>query len=144
MQANNNFTIVGNLTRDPEIKLTTKQTKYTFVTIAVNNIGKDKPADFISVLLWDKLADNIHKYCHKGDCIAVCGSIGTRKSEDNKRTEYIFTGDSFTILRAPQRKESEQAQPQSKPTGDVVADALRSAAPWNPIEANPYGVDFPQ
>lgn len=145
MQANNNFTIVGNLTRDPEIRLTTKQTKYTFVTVAVNGIGKDK-TDFISVLLWDNLADNLHKYCHKGDCIAFCGRIGTRKSEDNKRTEYVLTADSFSILRAPQRKQeaapAEQAP--AKPSGDVVAEAMRSAAPWNPIEANPYGVDFPQ
>lgn len=144
MQANNNFTIVGNLTRDPEIRLTTKQTKYTFVTVAVNGIGKDK-TDFISVLLWDNLADNLHKYCHKGDCIAFCGRIGTRKSEDNKRTEYILTADSFSILRAPQRKQEETpAEHPAKPSGDVVAEAMRSAAPWNPIEANPYGVDFPQ
>lgn len=145
MQANNNFTIVGNLTRDPEIRLTTKQTKYTFVTVAVNGIGKDK-TDFISVLLWDNLADNLHKYCHKGDCIAFCGRIGTRKSEDNKRTEYVLTADSFSILRAPQRKQENAPaeQPQAKPSGDVIAEAMRSAAPWNPIEANPYGVDFPQ
>lgn len=145
MQANNNFTIVGNLTRDPEIRLTTKQTKYTFVTVAVNGIGKDK-TDFISVLLWDNLADNLHKYCHKGDCIAFCGRIGTRKSEDNKRTEYVLTADSFSILRAPQRKQeaTPAEQPQAKQGGDVIAEAMRSAAPWNPIEANPYGVDFPQ
>ena len=142
MQANNNFTIVGNLTRDPEIRLTTKQTKYTFVTVAVNGIGKDK-TDFITVLLWDNLADNLHKYCHKGDCIAFCGRIGTRKSEDNKRTEYILTADSFSILRAPQRKQETPAE-QPKQGGDVIAEAMRSAAPWNPIEANPYGVDFPQ
>ena len=145
MQANNNFTIVGNLTRDPEIRLTTKQTMYTFVTVAVNGIGKDK-TDFISVLLWDNLADNLHKYCHKGDCIAFCGRIGTRKSEDNKRTEYILTADSFSILRAPQRKPEKisDEHPQAKQGGDVIAGAMRSAAPWNPIEANPYGVDFPQ
>lgn len=142
MQANNNFTIVGNLTRDPEIRLTTKQTKYTFVTVAVNGIGKDK-TDFISVLLWDNLADNLHKYCHKGDCIAFCGRIGTRKSEDNKRTEYVLTADSFSILRAPQRKQETPAEP-AKPSSDSVADVLRTGAPWNPIEANPYGVDFPQ
>jgi single-strand DNA-binding protein len=144
MQANNNFTIVGNLTRDPEIRLTTKQTKYCFATVAVNGIGKDKPADFISVLLWENLADNLHKYCHKGDCIAFCGRIGTRKGEDGKKTEYTLTADSFSILRAPQRKQEAPAEQPVKPTGDVVAEAMRSAAPWNPIEANPYGVDFPQ
>lgn len=142
MQANNNFTIVGNLTRDPEIKLTTKQTKYCFATLAVNGIGKDRPADFISVVLWDTLADNLHKYCHKGDCIAFCGRIGTRKGEDGKKTEYMLTADSFSILRAPQRKES-PAEP-AKLSSDAVSDVLRTGAPWNPIEANPYGVDFPQ
>lgn len=142
MQANNNFNIVGNLTRDPEIKLTTKQSKYTFVTVAVNNVGKDKPASFISVILWDNLAENIHKYCHKGDCVAICGTIGTRKSEDNKRTEYIFTASSFSILRAPQKKEATQPAAPTN-TGDVMSDSIANAQPWQPIEANPYGVDFP-
>ena len=142
MQANNNFNIVGNLTRDPEIKLTTKQSKYTFVTVAVNNIGKDKPANFISVILWDNLAENIHKYCHKGDCVAICGTIGTRKSEDNKRTEYIFSASSFSILRAPQKKEAAQPETPTN-TGDVMSNSIANAQPWQPIEANPYGVDFP-
>lgn len=142
MQANNNFNIVGNLTRDPEIKLTTKQSKYTFVTVAVNNVGKDKPANFISIILWDNLAENIQKYCHKGDCVAICGTIGTRKSEDNKRTEYIFTASSFSILRAPQKKEAAQPAAPTN-TGDVMSDSIANAQPWQPIEANPYGVDFP-
>ena len=146
MQANNNFTIVGNLTRDPEIRLTTTQTKYTFATVAVNGIGKDKPADFISVLLWDKLADNLHKYCHKGDCIAFCGRIGTKRAEGSKNTEYILTADSFSILRAPQKKQEAPAQAPAAPAapaGDVIDDAIANAHPWQPVEANPYGVDFP-
>lgn len=143
MQANNHFSIVGNITRDPEIRLTKNATKYTFVTIAVNNIGKDKPADFISVLCWEKLAENIKAYCHKGDCVAICGVIGTRKSEDNKKTEYVFTADSFTICRTPQKKEAPAATPEKSAPADAVTEAIANAQPWQPVEANPYGVDFP-
>lgn len=147
MQANNNFTIVGNLTRDPEIRLTTTQTKYTFATVAVNGIDKNKPADFISVLLWDKLADNLHKYCHKGECIAFCGRIDTKRAKNSKNTEYILTADSFTILRVPQKKQEAPAQAPAQapaaPASDVIDDAIANANPWQPVEANPYDVDFP-
>lgn len=143
MQANNHFSIVGNITRDPEIRLTQKATKYTFVTIAVNNIGKAKLTDFISVLCWDKLAENIKEYCHKGDCVAICGVIGTRKSQDNKKTEYVFTADSFTICRTPQKKEAPAVAPAQQAPADVVSEAIANAQPWQPVEADPYGVDFP-
>ena len=41
-------------------------------------------------------------------------------------------------------KAAQAPKQQAKQGGDVIAEAMRSAAPWNPIEANPYGVDFPQ
>lgn len=110
-QANNYFCVSGNLVRDPEIKLTTKQTKYTFVSIAVNGIGKDK-VDFLSICFWDKMADNIKQYTHKGDCLTICGHISTFK-KDNK-TEIQLTADGFTILRSSKKAEPAEEQPQAE------------------------------
>lgn len=111
-QANNYFNVSGNLVRDPEIRLTTKQTKYSFVTIAVNGISKDK-TDFLSICFWEKMADNIKAYCHKGDCLTICGHISTF-SKDNK-TEMQLVSDGFTILRTGKKKEETQEE-KAEPT----------------------------
>lgn len=100
-QANNYFNISGNLVRDPEVRLTTKQTKYSFVTIAVNGISKDK-TDFVTVCFWEKMADNMRQYCHRGDCVTVCGHISTFKNKEGK-TETQLTADGFTILRTSKK-----------------------------------------
>ena len=124
-QANSNFSLVGNITRDPEIRLTTKQTKYCFVTVAVNK-NKDV-TDFVSVLVWDKLAENLQKYCKKGDCIAISGYVGTMKRDG--KTEIQLTADSFTIMHS--RKENESAAP--APAPDPVEDKFEAVTAPDPF-----------
>lgn len=133
--ASNSFNIVGNISRDIEIKLTTKQTKYCWITVAVNKIGKDKGADFIDVLVWDKMADNLKKYCSKGDCIAVQGSISVIKDKEN-HNKIQLTADSFTMLGRRAKKEEQEA-----PAAPAKAPG---SVPEGPNPWGPYDVDFPQ
>lgn len=114
--ASNSFNILGNVSRDIEIKLTNKQTKYCWITVAVNKIGKDKGADFIDVLVWDKLADNLKKYVSKGDCIAVQGFISVIKDKEG-HNKIQLTADSFTMLgrRAKNEKQETPAAPAKAP-----------------------------
>lgn len=68
----NVLTIVGRATKDP----TMKETQYgniCFLNVAVNDIGGK--ADFFSVKLTDKQAENTMKYVHKGDLVCVQGSV---------------------------------------------------------------------
>lgn len=131
-QANNYFNVSGRIVRDPEIRLTTKQTKYTFVSVAVNGMGKDK-VDFLSICFWEKLADNMKAYCHKGDCVTVCGHISTFK-KDNK-TELQLVADGFTILSNAKRSEPE---PVEEPTPQQVQQVQQ------PIQPPVYGDVFSQ
>lgn len=128
-QANNSFVISGNLVRDPEIKLTTKQTKYSFVSLAVRGMAKDK-VDFITVCFWEKLADNIKQYCHKGDTLTICGHITTFKKDD--KTQLQLTADGFTILASK--------KPAEAPAPEEPAEA--PAAPAAPAKAPTYGDVF--
>ena len=134
--ASNSFNIVGNISRDIEIKLTTKQTKYCWITVAVNKIGKDKGADFIDVLVWDKMADNLKKYVSKGDCIAVAGTISVIKDKEG-HNKIQLTADSFTMLGRRAKKE----EPEEAPAAPAKAPGSVPEAP-NPW--GPYDVDFPQ
>lgn len=138
-QANNYFNISGNIVRDPEIRLTTKQTKYCFITLAVNGLGKDK-VDFIRVCFWAELADNIKKYCHKGDCLTICGHISTFKNKDNI-TEQTLTADGFTILRSKKSEQPASEAPDETPKtaeapktptyGDVFAEMSEPFTPFS-------------
>lgn len=127
-QANNSFTISGNLVRDPEIKLTTKQTKYSFVSLAVRGMSKDK-VDFITVCFWEKLADNIKQYCHKGDTLTICGHITTFKKDE--KTQLQLVADGFTILAS--KKPAEAPAPE---------EPVEAPAPEAPAKAPVYGDVF--
>lgn len=133
-QANNYFSVSGNLVRDPEIRLTTRSTKYSFVSIAVNGISKDK-VDFVSICFWEKLAENIKAYCHKGDCLTICGHISTFK-KDNK-TELQLVADGFTILRSNKKAE----EPASAPEAPAATEAP-AAAPTTATKPPVYGDVF--
>ena len=57
-------------------------------SIAVDRRGKDKGADFINVVVWNKQAENVARYLSKGRQIAIEGRIQTRNYDNNegKRT----------------------------------------------------------
>lgn len=77
----NSFQIIGRLTADPVVKKVgsdEKSTALTLFTIAVDGIpNKDgeRKADFLPMKAWGVTAANIGRFFHKGDRIAVTGSI---------------------------------------------------------------------
>ena len=103
-QAVNNFTVTGNLTKDPELKKTANGKPYTFIVVAVNK-QKRGEVNFISLLAWDKLAENAVQYLHKGDCASFMGSIEVFKRND--RTDIQLVVDSMTFLRSSSASKKE-------------------------------------
>lgn len=120
-QAVNNFTLTGNLAQDPEVRTTNTGKKYAFITIAVNGMNKEKP-DFISFIIWEKLAENVCKYCKKGDCISALGFIQSIK-KDEKSTLQL-TADSVTFLHKAAKKaeEPKKAEPEKDTFVPVSGD----------------------
>lgn len=84
----NNVTLIGRLTKKPELEYTQNNTAVTKFTIAVNRQSKDKGADFIRVTAFGRLAENICRYLDKGREIAVQGKIQTGSYEKDGRTVY--------------------------------------------------------
>lgn len=124
-QAVNNFTLTGNLAQVPEIRTTGTGKKYAFITVAVNGMNKDKP-DFISFCVWEKLAENVVKYCGKGDCISALGFISTYKDKDGKN-QVQLTADAVTFLhkaakKTEQPKQERPATPESDQFEAVTPD----------------------
>lgn len=89
----NTVVLIGRTTRDPELRRTGNGTAITSFTLAVNRDFKTndgQEADFILCVAWKKTAELLEQYVHKGDRIAVNGSIRTRNYEDSHgRTVYV-------------------------------------------------------
>lgn len=83
----NSVNLMGRLTADPELKSTQTGIEVCSFTIAINRqVAKDKEkvADFIPCTAWGKTGVFANTYFHKGDMIAVEGSLQSRKYADKE------------------------------------------------------------
>lgn len=84
----NKIILIGRLTRDPEIRYTKSNRAVTQFTIAIDRpfVKEDgtKETDFINIIAWDSLGENIGKYMTKGKLVAVEGRLQTRNYENNE------------------------------------------------------------
>jgi single-strand DNA-binding protein len=89
----NQVTLVGRLTKDPDLKSTTEGTPVTQVTLAVNrnfrNHNGEIDADFIQCTLWRKAAENTAQYCRRGSVVGITGRLQTRHY-DNREGKKIY------------------------------------------------------
>lgn len=111
----NKVTIIGRLTKDPELKYTPGNgTAVTSITVAVDRrFSKDgqREADFIPVVIWGKIAETTAQYTAKGKLIAVAGRIQTRSydaKDGSKRyvTEVVADEVQFLEWGTDQRQNS--------------------------------------
>ena len=84
----NNVTLIGRLTRDPEVRYTESQLAVARFSIAVDKNGKDKGADFPSIAVFGKQAEHCEKYLNKGRKVAIQGHIQTGSYEKDGRKVY--------------------------------------------------------
>ena len=82
----NKLTIIGNLTRDPEMRTTQTGVNVCTFSVAVNRKGKAEGTDYFRVTCWRGLADISGKYLSKGKKVAVIGqvSIGSYKDRNGE------------------------------------------------------------
>lgn len=97
----NKAIILGNLTRDPEVRTTTSGQTVASFGVATNRFWKDKESgerqqqvEFHNVVVWRRLAEIAQQYLKKGSLVYIEGRLQTRNWEDkdgNKkyRTEII-------------------------------------------------------
>ena len=78
----NKLTIIGNVTRDPELRTTQTGKEVCSFTVAVNWRGKDKDPDYFNVNAWDKLAGICKEYLSNGKKVCVVGAVSARTYQD--------------------------------------------------------------
>lgn len=91
----NKAILVGNLTKDPELKATPNGISVCTFTVAVSRRYKDqsgeRQADFIPIVTWRGLAENCGKYLEKGKKVAIVGQINTRSYDAQDGTKRYVT-----------------------------------------------------
>lgn len=117
----NKLTIIGNLTKEPELRTTTNGVNVCSFTVAVNRKKKiegQPEADFFRVSAWRGLADLCANYLAKGKKVCVIGTVGVRTYESNGKAGASFevTADEVEFLSP---KETTRVDPES---GYAVVD----------------------
>lgn len=114
----NTCTLIGRVTKDIELKRTNSGKSVITFTLAVNKDYKNEngtyDADFFDCVAFEKRAETISKYVHKGDRLAINGKINTRTYKRNDgSTAKVFeiSVEGFEFL-------------ESKKTDNTSADAV--------------------
>lgn len=139
----NSATIIGNLTRDPELKALPSGAMVVSLSVATNESFKNKAGEKVdkveyhNVIAFGKTAENIAQYMKKGNQMLIQGKIQTRSWDgaDGKkmyRTEIVANTVQFG------------SKPQGSTTGSAPRAQSKSADPIEKALDNDGRVDFPE
>jgi single-strand DNA-binding protein len=88
----NRAILIGNLTKDPELRTTPQGISVCSFTVAVNRgFGDKKDVDYVPIVTWRGLADNCGKFLAKGRKVGVSGRIQVRSYDANNGERRYVT-----------------------------------------------------
>ena len=106
----NRVTLIGNLTRDPELRNTPNGKAVASMSIATNRFWTDaqgqkqKEAEFHNIVMWSKLAEIASQYLHRGSKVYIEGRLQTREwtgQDGIKRYRTEIVADNMIMLNGP-------------------------------------------
>ncbi len=137
----NRVMIIGNMTRDPELRTTPNGKPVASFGVATNrywtdqNGQKQKQAEFHNVVFWARLAEIAGQYLKKGQRVYVEGRMQTREwtgQDGVKRTRTEIIGENMIMLSTRQGDFSSHQQApsyplaeDSAPAGEVVEEEIK-------------------
>ncbi|EIR3695256.1 single-stranded DNA-binding protein [Enterococcus faecalis] len=124
----NNVTLVGRLTKDPDLRYTQSGTAVGQFTLAVNrnftNQQGDREADFINCVIWRKAAESFANYARKGTLIGLTGRIQTR-NYDNQQGQRVYVTEivveNFQLLESKEVNDQRRSSKPDQATFDKQA-----------------------
>ena len=134
----NKVFIIGNLTRDPELKAIPSGTKVCSFSVATNRVWKDKngakqeAADYHNIVVFGRQAETVAQYMKKGSQVMIEGRMQTRSWDDaatgtkKYRTEVVADRVQFGssgVGGAP-RGNTSQAVPKDAPAKEEELDTI--------------------
>ncbi|HXF82278.1 MAG TPA: single-stranded DNA-binding protein [bacterium] len=110
----NQVTLVGRLTRDPELRVTGDGVPRTWFVLAVprpfTNRDGERDADFVSVVAWRQLATVVAEHLSKGRLAGVTGRLQVQNQEQGDgswRTTAEVVADQIVFLDGPRKTAGE-------------------------------------
>ena len=123
----NNVSLIGRLTKDPELRKTNSDIPVLNFSIAVDRPGTNKDnriTDFFDCVAWRGAAENISQYFHQGDPIGIHGSLQNDKYTDkdgNERKKVVVMVETFEFMPSRKQGTNETAEPeQNAPVPEPV------------------------
>ena len=159
MASFNRVVLMGNLTRDPEVRYVTSGTAVTDVCLAINRYRTDKNTNqrieettFVDVTLWGRTAEIAGEYLGKGRPVLIEGRLQQDQWEDKetgqKRSKLKVVGESMQLLgsrdggsagggvpesyaqsSSPQSSSPQSSSPQSVPSGKPPEESFYDNPP---------------
>ena len=159
MASVNKVMLIGNLTRDPEIKYTPKGTAIADIGLAVNRTystesgEKREEVTFIDVTLWGRVAEIVGEYCKKGRPLFVEGRLQLDTWDDKatgqKRSKLKVVGENIQLLNSREGGggggggEHGEGRAESRPAGSFKKPASPPARPPADPDLDAEGDDIP-
>ena len=149
----NRVLLIGNLTRDPDLRYTPKGTAVAELGLAVNRVysgengEKQKETTFVDVTLWARQAEIAGQYLKKGRPVFIEGRLQLDTWDDKqtgqKRSRLRVVGDNLQLLENRQESEGSSSTPgprRSSPTASTPYDQRESHDP--DLDEEPSDVPF--
>ncbi len=127
----NQVTLMGNLTRDPELRQTPNGQTVTNFSLALNRSYKDQSGewqeitDYVDIVCWGPLAERVAQYMSKGRRCLVQGRLQSRswEQEGQKRSKVEVLANDVTFLdsRGSGSDDSSESAVSDEPTSKTPA-----------------------
>ena len=126
----NRVILMGNLTRDVQLRFTQNETAVTDIGLAINERRKDQSGEwvdepvYVDVTLWARTAEVASEYLSKGSPVLIEGRLRLDTWEDNgqKRSKLRVVGERLQMLGGPKGSQQKTAQTpvESASVGDDI------------------------
>ena len=121
--------VLGNVTRDPELRTTPSGQSVCSFGVATNRVWKnpsgqrERAAEFHNVVAWGRLAEIANQYLKKGSLVFIEGRIQTRSWQDKNSGEKRYRTEivTETMQLGPRSSGGEQAPPAGPASGETVS-----------------------
>ncbi len=140
MASYNKVLLMGNLTKDPELRYTPQGAAVANLRMAVNRRYKDKNQElkeevcFITAVVWNKQAETCNQYLHKGSSVFVEGRLQSRSWEDNtgaKRSVIEVRAERVQFMGSPGAGKPQSTHAASaEPALEEISSEPSSESTW--------------
>lgn len=145
----NNVMMMGNLTRDPELRQTPNGRSVVNFSLALNSAYKDasgewqEVTDFIDVVAWGPLAERVAQYMSKGRRCFVQGRLQSRNWEQDgqKRTKVEVLANDVTFLDGGNRNDDDGGQDANQAQSQSKNESTSKKSSNNDVDDEPINLD---